>query len=141
MLQGRFGNTTGAPYLECRISFPRLGIRGLVSFLVDTGADASVLMPADTKKLGIDFRSLRNPTTSQGIGGLAQGFNETVVMSFSDRRYIYSYLLQIEIAASHLHSPYRFFPLPPSDRTKLMRRSCAFRGDLLNKRRGPGCRR
>jgi hypothetical protein len=53
-------------------------------------------MPADSKKLGIDFKSLKNPTTSQGIGGLARGFDETVVLSFSDRRYIYSYLLKIE---------------------------------------------
>jgi hypothetical protein len=75
-----------------------------VSFLVDTGADGTVLMPADSKKLGIDFKSLKNPTTSQGIGGLARGFDETVVLSFSDRRYIYSYLLKIEISAPTTHN-------------------------------------
>jgi hypothetical protein len=68
MLEGRLGNTSGAPYIEARVSFPRLKRRGLVSFLVDTGADGTVLMPADSKKLGIDFKSLKNPTTSQGIG-------------------------------------------------------------------------
>jgi Aspartyl protease len=69
MLEGRFGNTTTAPYLEGHIFFPRLGLRGLVSFLVDTGADGTVLMPADSKKLNVNFRSLRNPNSSQGVGG------------------------------------------------------------------------
>ncbi len=104
MLQGRFGNTSGAPYLEGRVSFPRLRLTGLVSFLVDTGADGTVLMPADSKKIGIDFRFLRNPTTSEGIGGAAQGFNEAVILSFSDRSYIYSYLLNIEISAPTKHN-------------------------------------
>jgi hypothetical protein len=104
MLEGRFGNTTGAPYLEAHVSFPRLKLRGLVSFLVDTGADGTMLMPADSKKLGVNFRTLRNPTTSEGIGGAAKGFNETVVLSFSDRRYIYSYLLMIELSASTRHN-------------------------------------
>ena len=64
MLEGRIGNLSGAPYVEARISFPQLGFRGLVSFLVDTGADGTVLMPADTKRLGIDPKSMSSP-----IGG------------------------------------------------------------------------
>jgi hypothetical protein len=107
MLEGRFGNTSGAPYIEARVAFPRLGLRGLVSFLVDTGADGTVFMPADSKKLTIDYKSLREPTTSEGIGGAAQGFNETAVLSFSDRSYIYSYLLKVEISAPTRHN-YRF---------------------------------
>jgi hypothetical protein len=99
MLEGRFGNTSGAPYLEARISMPRLSLRGFASFLVDTGADGTVFMPADSKKLGVNFGALRNPVTSEGIGGAAKGFTEQVVLSFSDRRFIYSYLLDIEIAA------------------------------------------
>ena len=104
MLEGRFGNTSGAPYLEARVSFPRLSLRGLVSFLVDTGADGTVFMPADSKKLGINFGTLRNPTTSEGIGGAAKGFTEQVVLSFSDRRFVYSYLLNIEISAPTTHN-------------------------------------
>jgi hypothetical protein len=99
MLRGRFGNTTGAPYLEGHVSFPRFGARGLVSFLIDTGADGTVMMPADTKKLGVNFGSLRNPTTSEGIGGAANGFNEQAVLSFSDNHYVYAYLITIEISS------------------------------------------
>jgi hypothetical protein len=104
MLEGRFGNTSGAPYVEARVLFPRPALRGLVSFLVDTGADGTVLMPADSKKLGIDFSSLGNPTTSEGIGGAAPGFNETVALSFSDMRYIYSYILKLEISVPTKHN-------------------------------------
>ena len=105
MLEGRFGNTSGAPYLEGRIVLPRLGARGLISFLVDTGADASIIMPADSLKLGIDYKSLKDPTTSQGIGGLAHGFNEVGVLSFSDRRYVYSYYIQqLEISVLTAHN-------------------------------------
>jgi hypothetical protein len=98
MLVGRFGNTSGAPYLEARVSIPRLRLTGMISFLVDTGADATLLMPADSRKLSINFNALKNPTTSDGIGGSAKGFNEQMVLSFTDRRFIYSYLFNIEIA-------------------------------------------
>src|SRR5438067_1004823 len=99
MLEGRFGNTSGAPYMEARVSFSRLRLWGLVSFLVDTGADGTVLMPADSKTLAINFNALRNPTTSEGIGGAAAGFNELAVVSLFGRRHVYSYLLEIEISA------------------------------------------
>ena len=99
MLEGKFGRASGAPYIEAHVSFPRLRLRGFISFLIDTGADGTVLMPTDSGKLGVDFRLLTNPTASQGIGGIARGYHETAVVSFSGRRYIYSYAIQIEISA------------------------------------------
>jgi Aspartyl protease len=104
MLEGRLGNTSGAPYVEARVSFPRLGIRGLVSFLVDTGADGTVFMPTDSKKLGVDFGDLRNPITSDGIGGSARGYVEEALLSFSDHRFIYSYLIEAQISAPAAHN-------------------------------------
>jgi predicted aspartyl protease len=97
MLEGRFGDTSGAPFLEGRIILHRLGISGLVSFLVDTGADATILTPTDGRKLGIDYDSLQNPETSAGIGGPARTFQEQAILSFSDRRYVYSYLIAVRI--------------------------------------------
>jgi Aspartyl protease len=86
--------------MEAHVSFPRLGYRGPISFLIDTGADGSVLMPVDAKRLGVDFNSLQNPVVSTGIGGKASGFEEICVLSFADNRYIYSYLLnKMEISA------------------------------------------
>jgi hypothetical protein len=103
-MKGRFGNTSVAPYLERRVFFPRLQSRGLVSFLIDTGADGTVLMPADSRRLGINFRVLQNPVTSDGIGGAANGFNERALLSFSDGIYVFSYLLEIEISAPINHN-------------------------------------
>ena len=50
MIQGRFGNTTGRPYVNGRLLLPRLR---LSTNLSDTGADVSVLMPVD----GINTKS------------------------------------------------------------------------------------
>jgi hypothetical protein len=104
MLIGRFGNTSGAPYIEARIAIPRLRLNGLISFLVDTGADGTVLMPADSRKLSINFGSLKNPVTSEGIGGTAKGYNEQLILSFTDKKFIYSYLLNVEIASPTPHN-------------------------------------
>jgi len=99
MLRGRFGIATTAPYLEAYVTFPRLELRGFVSLLVDTGADSTVLMPVDGMKLSIDYKVLTNPTMSQGIGGVARSFSEKAVLAFSDNRYVYSYLLDIQLLA------------------------------------------
>jgi predicted aspartyl protease len=104
MLIGRFGNTTGAPYLEASVTLPRIGVRGLVSFLVDTGADITMLMPSDARKLAVDYKNLRNPTVSQGVGGTARGFTEIAIVSFSDGRFLYSYELKAEIAKPTPHN-------------------------------------
>src|SRR5437773_1016265 len=98
MLKGRFEDGSDAPFIDGRILFPRLGRRGPVSFLVDTGADGTIILPTDGEKLGIDSGILINPTTSKGIGGTAVGFTERVVLSFSDGRYTYAYVLKIAIS-------------------------------------------
>ena len=90
--------------MEGRVSFPRLQVRGLISFLVDTGADGTVFMPIDSRKLGIDFKNLRQPRTPEGIGGPAPAFRELAVLSFSDRKYIYSYLVPVHIMAPTPHN-------------------------------------
>ena len=58
MFSGRYGNTSGRPYLEARVILPNLKIGGDVSFIVDTGADRTVLMPIDVKRMGIDYKKL-----------------------------------------------------------------------------------
>src|SRR5277367_5195431 len=104
MLRGRFGNTAGAPYLEAHIFFPSLGLRGLISFLVDTGADSTVLMPPDSGKLGVDFSSLITQTTCDGIGGSARCFSEKAMLSFADNRYVYSYIIAVDLLVPDRHN-------------------------------------
>ena len=62
MLVGRFGNTSGAAFIEAYISLPDLALAGPVSFLVDTGADQTMLMPVDATRLGVDHAQLTNPS-------------------------------------------------------------------------------
>lgn len=103
MIEGRFGDTTGAPYIEARVFFPRLKLRGLVSFLVDTGATVTMVMPADGKKLGIDFSFLRHPVVNEGLGGPAEAYKEDAVLSFSDRRHVFSYLITVRVSTLTRH--------------------------------------
>jgi len=61
MLRGRFGNTTTTPFIEASVYFPRLGLWGYVSFLADTGASGTVLMPMDSKKSSYQFQPTKKP--------------------------------------------------------------------------------
>lgn len=104
MLEGRFGHASSAPYIQANISFPRLNLRGSLWLLIDTGADVTILMPRDSKRLGINFHVLANSTESQGIGGIAKAYQENAAISFYDRYYIYSYITRIEVAAPTAHN-------------------------------------
>ena len=55
MLRGRFEDTTGAPYIEGRLILTRLSLSVDISFLVDTGADMTVLCPSDAAKITLDY--------------------------------------------------------------------------------------
>jgi hypothetical protein len=58
VLHGRYGDTTGRPYVEGRVYFPRFGIHGNVSFLVDTGADTSLMSATDAFQIGLDLSAI-----------------------------------------------------------------------------------
>ena len=84
MLYGRFGNTSGRPFLEGRLILPRLEIAGHVSFLVDTGADESFLHPADGLLLGVPYANLQDEHESVAIGGSVRTCIEPAVIAFSE---------------------------------------------------------
>jgi aspartyl protease len=100
MLKGRFGNTSSAPYLEGQLVIPRLGVKGLVSFLVDTGADKALIMPADGIRLGIDYGRLHSPQNYIGIGGNTKIHSEQALVTFSEARFVYTYNVKIGISAA-----------------------------------------
>ncbi len=99
MIRGRFGDTTTTPFVEASIHLPRFGLWGYVSFLADTGASGTVLMPTDAKKLAINFNKLKNPKISRTVGGPARGYLEQAVLSFLDQdsNRIYAYNAEIQI--------------------------------------------
>ena len=84
MLVGRFGNTSGAPYMAAHISIPRLNVHGSVSFLMDTGADQTVLMPVDAIRLGVNYALLTQEFTSYGVDGATRNYVEPAVLAVKD---------------------------------------------------------
>ena len=84
MIIGRFGSTTGRPYMKGRLYLPRLGISGRVSFLVDTGADQSMLMPADAIRLRVPYDQLRGDSEAYGIGGSVHSYVERARIMFTE---------------------------------------------------------
>lgn len=90
MISGRFGDTSGRPYIEARVVFPRLKVvvrvpppgEADVSLLADTGADQTTIMPADWRRFGVEYSQLVTPFDIYGVGGKAEGFREAAIVSF-----------------------------------------------------------
>ncbi len=99
MIVGRFGNTTGRPYVGGRLLLSRVRASTNISFLVDTGADCSTLMPTNAIKIGIDHKALVDPTVVGGLGGNVVCFKETTVIGFDEpnRKLIRYYFVKILI--------------------------------------------
>jgi len=99
-LKGRFGNTSGRPYIEGRLHLPRLGITSDVSFCVDTGADTTVLLPSDGERMGVDYRNLETEVESVGVGGISLDFQEKAAVIFAEpNRALYVYLIDLLISS------------------------------------------
>ena len=64
--------------------FPRLEIKINVSFLVDTGADMSLINPVDGIQAGIPYHQLGNARFARGIGGERKVFVEPALVIFAD---------------------------------------------------------
>ena len=96
MIDGFFG-ADGHAYLRGRVYMPRLGVRGSVDFLVDTGADATTLHPDDGQDMGIPFDELVNPIRVGGVGGYETYYDEPARISFSgiDGYYEFEILLSV----------------------------------------------
>ena len=97
MLRGRFGATSGRPYMEGFVPLPRLGWSGNVSFIFDTGADTSLLMPLDARWMGIDYSMLDNEVSALGIGGASENLVEPAYLAFVDDEALYGYEIELHI--------------------------------------------
>lgn len=100
MLVGRFGDTSGRPYIEGRLLLPRLGVAGNISFLLDTGADVSVLMPLDGGKMQLDYTQLSNAVDTIGAGGLCKDYTEPAMIVFSEAGVaLHAYSINLHISS------------------------------------------
>jgi hypothetical protein len=66
LLNGRFGDRSGRPYIQAMLFIPRLDIQANVSFLIEKGTGSSVLAAGDGLRMGIDFGKL--PATQKIVG-------------------------------------------------------------------------
>lgn len=57
------------PFVTARLVIRALQLAGEVDFLIDTGADSTVLAPRDAVRLGLDLNALPRGPGSTGIGG------------------------------------------------------------------------
>lgn len=110
MIEGRFGDTTGRPYISGRLILPRLRLSSNLSFLVDTGADGSVLMPADAMKMGVDFNQLGDSETVGGFTGNSVCYKEPALLAFfeQNRSLIRFYSIKAIIPSANpeiMHTP------------------------------------
>lgn len=97
MIRGNFDR--GRPQVECRLVIPRLSVNHRLMLLVDTGASATCLHPADAIRAGIPFERLGNRIDYLGIGGTSAYFREAANLLFEDESYLRIYRLDLLIAA------------------------------------------
>ena len=100
ILTGRFGDTSNRPYLEGRLYLPELQLHADLSFLVDTGADQTVVMPIDGTRMGLDYTRLGGQSSDDvvGIGGATRVFHQYAIVVFSEaRRRLYCYSLDVAL--------------------------------------------
>lgn len=74
-----------APYVYGEVYLPDLHLHTGVAFLVDTGADATALMPDDMALMGVDITRVRGRyQTVGGVGGQARYKRTRAVLRFQD---------------------------------------------------------
>ena len=122
MLRGFFGDLTGRPYIDARISIPELGIVDEIPFLIDSGADRTYLSAADAAYIGIDVSKLTNPISVAGVGGSSRAFQQRALLAFTDGRTVSVFAVEMGIA-----SPSE----PPRDAPSLLGRDILARWTLL----------
>jgi len=100
LIGGRYGGTSARPYVEARLSILSQKLNTEISFVLDTGADTTVLMPLDGAKMGLDYGRLVNTTRSVGIGGYSEDFLEDALVTFrGDDFVLYTYKIKLHISS------------------------------------------
>ena len=83
MISGYFG-ADGTPYVDTRLTMPRLGISYRVAMLVDTGSSSTILHPDNARDMLFPFDELRNEVIVTSVSGTQAYYAEPAVVSFYD---------------------------------------------------------
>ena len=86
------------PYLTGSIDVPAIGVIGMrVDFLIDTGADRSIIGSSDASRMvdefGVDLTNLQDGPRGRGVGGTVATKTAEVALRFDD----FSKNMRIEI--------------------------------------------
>jgi predicted aspartyl protease len=95
------------PFVSASLQFPTHDNRELaVQFLVDTGADRTLLAPLDAARLGLDLDSLEPGVPSTGVGGRTETRTVPAILSMDG--------VSIDVTLTLLasKSQLREFPIP-----------------------------
>jgi hypothetical protein len=100
MIRGRFGDTSGRPFIEGRLIIKKLRVYDYFSFCIDTGSDETVLLPSDSRKTSLDFSKLKDKTSSCTLNGTCELFVIPAIIQFFEpsSMNVYSYDIELKIA-------------------------------------------
>lgn len=103
MIRGYFRYTGGRnrPFLRCLVDFPSAPNAGVIApeFLIDTGADRSLLSPKDAIGIGLNFSILDRGPTSRGVGG------ETPTLLVESIIYVARYTIPLTLSIPEAQRP------------------------------------
>ena len=96
-VQGGF-NGHGRPRVSALIRLPRLGVMSNISFILDTGADITMISHRDALEMGVKPKMLKKPSLVTGVGGELRLFAEQAQAAFESgngKIYVYNQKLHI----------------------------------------------
>jgi hypothetical protein len=103
-LIGEFDERTGRPMLKGRLLLQRFGVRNDVTFLVDTGADRTMLSGRDLLRLRLDESRFTPGPLMTGVGGIERTWLEPATVVFTDvvdgHIHVYRQLLVVALTRS-----------------------------------------
>ena len=74
MIRGTFLETTARrrPVINAPVAIPSQNLLSRITFLVDTGADPTLLSPRDALRLGLNLELLQSGPSTAGVGGVTR---------------------------------------------------------------------
>jgi len=89
-----------APYVQAALLLPRLGLEGLVNFMIDTGADNTTLSLVDVERMNLDYRRLKRDSLVpvEGIAGQQYFYREQAILMLRDENGdVYVFPIEVHI--------------------------------------------
>ena len=109
MIIGWFGRT-GRLYVKGDLHFPRLGVSGALEFLVDTGANRTIVHPPGIQELALPLDLLANRREIYGVGGSAGLLFEPAILRFRDTDPTIRYTYRLNLGIAEPNDANRNFP-------------------------------